>query len=97
MKLLRTGLVTIAVAASSIAMAGPGSAASDNSCWGQASAAFAQLGQMGEHSSSFETPRLGLRNLARDLYSQGVLPDDSMQSLGAFVAEAEGLSIEACQ
>ena len=97
MKGLRTGLVTIAVAASSIAMASPGSAASDNACWGQVSAAFAQQGRMGEHASSFESPRLGLRNLARDLYSLEVLPDDSLQSLGAFVAQAEGLVIEACQ
>jgi hypothetical protein len=26
----------------------------------------------------------------------GILPDDTMQSLGAFVAEALGLTIEAC-
>ena len=97
MKLLRAGLVTIAVVASSIAMASPGSAASDNACWGQASAVFAQMGKMGEHSSSFESPRLGLRNLARDLYSKDMLPDASLQSLGAFVAQADGLAIDACQ
>ncbi len=97
MKLLRTCLVTIAVIASSIAVATPGSATSDNACWGQASAVFAQMGEMGEHSSSFDTPRLGLRNLARDLHSMGVLPDDSLRSLGIFVAQAEDLSIEACQ
>lgn len=97
MKLLRTCLVTIAVIASSIVVATPGSAQDDNACWGQASAAFAQLGKMGEHSSSFDTPRVGLRNLARELHSIGVLEDDSLQSLGAFVAQAEELSIEACQ
>jgi hypothetical protein len=47
-------------------------------------------------SSSFETPRLGLRNLARALAEQGIIDDDSMQSLGAFVAEELGLSIDAC-
>jgi hypothetical protein len=67
-----------------------------NSCWGQASAVFAKLGLMGEHSSSFPTPRLGIRNLARELYEQGLIPDDSMQSLGAFVAEELGLDISAC-
>jgi hypothetical protein len=66
------------------------------SCWGQASMVFAQMGLMGEHSSSFETPRLGLRNLARSLADAGVLEDDSMQALGAFVARELGLSIEAC-
>jgi hypothetical protein len=67
------------------------------SCWGQASAVFAQMGEMGEHSSSFDTPRLGLRNLARVLYEQGVIEDGTMQALGAFVASELGLTIEACR
>jgi hypothetical protein len=77
----------------------PASAQSPNpaSCWGQASAVFAQMGEMGEHSSSFDTPRLGLRNLARVLYEQGVIEDDTMQALGAFVASELGLTIEACR
>jgi hypothetical protein len=54
------------------------------------------MGEMGEHSSSFETPRLGLRNLARQLADLGIIPDSSMASLGAFVATELGLSIEAC-
>jgi hypothetical protein len=70
--------------------------ARDNSCWGQASAVFAQAGEMGGHASQQLTPRLGLRNLARALYDEGVIPDDSLQSLGAFVAEAYELKIEAC-
>jgi hypothetical protein len=65
-------------------------------CWGQASAVFAQMGVMGEHSSSFPTPRLGLRNLARLLYDAGIIEDDTMQALGAFVAAELGLSIAAC-
>jgi hypothetical protein len=69
----------------------------DSACWGQATAVFAQTGEMGEHASQQETPRLGLRNLARALYDAGVIPDDSMQSLGAFVASELGLSIDACQ
>jgi hypothetical protein len=75
----------------------PASAQAPASCWGQASAVFAQMGAMGEHSSSFDTPRLGLRNLARALYDQGVIEDDTMQALGAFVASELGLTIEACQ
>jgi hypothetical protein len=51
---------------------------------------------MGEHSSSFPTPRLGLRNLARALHEGGVIADDSMQALGAFVAGELGLEIDAC-
>lgn len=73
-----------------------GSAQAAPACWGQASAVFAQTGQMGTHSSSQANPRLGLRNLARALAEAGVLPDDSMESLGAFVATELGLSIDAC-
>ncbi len=65
-------------------------------CWGQASKVFAQTGAMGEHSSEQPTPRMGLRNLARALYEAGIIPDDSMESLGQFVADELGLSIEAC-
>jgi hypothetical protein len=69
----------------------------DNACWGQATAVFAQTGEMGEHASQQPTPRLGLRNLARALYDAGVIGDDTMQALGAFVANELGLSIDACQ
>jgi hypothetical protein len=55
------------------------------------------MGVMGEHSKNQANPRLGLRNLARELYEQGILPDDSMHALGVFVSEALGLTIDACQ
>jgi len=92
-------LITIFVAvALFMIVAMPVSAAptDSNACYGQASAVFAQMGEMGEHASSYETPRLGLRNLARALADAGVIADDSMTSLGQFVADALGLSIEAC-
>ena len=69
----------------------------DDNCWGQATAVFAQTGEMGQHASEQPTPRLGLRNLARALADAGEIPDDSMQALGAFVASELGLSIDACQ
>jgi hypothetical protein len=72
-------------------------AESDNACWGQATRVFAQTGEMGQHASQQANPRLGLRNLARALYEAGAIPDDSMQALGAFVANELELSIEACQ
>lgn len=71
-------------------------AADDNACWGQATAVFASTGEMGEHASQQPTPRMGLHNLAVALYEAGVIADDSMAALGAFVAEASGLSIDAC-
>ncbi|MCE7984359.1 MAG: hypothetical protein DYG89_24560 [Caldilinea sp. CFX5] len=67
-----------------------------NACWGQATAVFAQTGEMGKHASQEPTPRLGLRNLARALYEAGVIADDSMATLGQFVAAELGLSIDAC-
>ena len=72
-------------------------AQSGNACWGQATKEFARMGVMGEHASQFETPRLGLRNLARALYEQGVIPDDTMQALGGFVVAELGLTVEACE
>jgi len=65
-------------------------------CWGQATKVFARTGEMGEHASQEPTPRLGLRNLARALFEAGIIPDDSMYSLGVFVSSELGLSIEAC-
>lgn len=65
-------------------------------CWGQATKVFAQTGSMGEHASQQASPRLGLRNLARALFEAGIIPDDSMYSLGVFVSSELGLSIDAC-
>jgi hypothetical protein len=81
----------------SLGAVGVQAAPNEHACWGQATKVFARMGEMGEHASQQPTPRLGLRNLARALYADGVLPDDSLQALGAFVAADLGLSIEACQ
>jgi hypothetical protein len=69
----------------------------DHACWGQASAVFAKRGEMGKHASEQDEPRDGLRNLARYLYyEEGVIDEPTLQALGAYVAAAWGLSIEAC-
>ena len=70
--------------------------ANDKACWGQASAVFAQMGEMGPHSSSQENPRIGLKNLAQALFDAGVIAEPTLQALGTFVASELGLSIEAC-
>ena len=72
------------------------SAPISNACWGQATKVFAQTGELGEHSSNQAQPRLRLRNLATALADAGVIPDDSMRALGAFVAGELGLSVDAC-
>jgi hypothetical protein len=89
-------IVAASVAASLIGLPSV-SAQSSNACWGQATAVFARMGVMGEHASGYDTPRLGLRNLARALYDQGVIEDDTMQALGAFVAAELGLDVGACR
>lgn len=71
-------------------------AAAEEACWGQATRVFAQMGEMGSHASSEPTPRLGLANLARALYDAGVISEPTMAALGAFVADALGLTIDAC-
>lgn len=82
------GVAALAV----VGFSAPSQAAPDASCWGQASKMFAQAGTMGEHSSSFDTPRLGLRNLARAALG----PEATMADLGVFVATELGYEIEAC-
>ncbi|MEJ2710571.1 MAG: hypothetical protein P8074_23365 [Anaerolineales bacterium] len=99
MKKLTSGLIVVlAIVLVVAAFGATGAQAQDDSaCWGQATKVFAQTGAMGEHASQQPTPRMGLRNLARALYDAGVIDNDSMQSLGAFVANELGLSIDACQ
>jgi hypothetical protein len=92
MSRLTIGLSALVLAFATAAPA----AAVEESCWGQASAVFARSGTMGEHSSSFVTPRLGLRNLARALEDVGVIADDSMASLGVYFAGELGLEVGAC-
>jgi hypothetical protein len=92
---VRTSVAAAVVVA--VAWMSSASAQSTNACWGQASAAFAQMGAMGEHASEFPTPRLGLRNLARSLSEAGIIDDDSMQALGRFVVSELGLEVDACR
>ncbi len=89
----RVGMVLVIGMAPTAVMADTSTA---QACWGQATKVFAQTGEMGKHASQQPTPRLGLRNLARALFDAGVLADDSLPSLGAFVAAELGLSIDAC-
>jgi hypothetical protein len=90
---MRKFLIGTAAAAALTFASVSAAGAVEPSCWGQASAVFAQTGEMGAHSSSFATPRLGLRNLARQVLG----PDATMADLGVFVANELNLSIDACQ
>lgn len=88
--------IIFVIALTLIPLTAQANADQENACWGQATAVFAQTGVMGEHASQQPTPRMGLHNLAVALYDAGIIEDDSMAALGAFVASALGLSIDAC-
>lgn len=85
--IVRIGLlIVILLLAISFGSTGAQAAPNEKACWGQATQVFARMGVMGEHASQQPTPRLGLRNLARALYEQGVIEDDTL-----------GLSIDVCR
>ena len=91
--LAKAAVIFVLCLTATAVLAGPNQ---KQACWGQATKVFAQTGVMGEHASQEPTPRMGLHNLAEALYEAGILPDASLQSLGKFVADELGLSIEAC-
>ena len=71
----------------------------EQDCWGQATAVFAQMGEMGEHASQEPTPREGLANLARQLYDDGngVLAEPTLQALAAWLVSIDpNLTVDAC-
>ena len=96
MKRLSAVLLAVLLASALLIPAAAQAAPDDDACWGQATSVFAQMGVMGQHASEQETPRLGLRNLARALHDAGAIPDDTLQALGAFATTELGLSIDAC-
>jgi len=66
-------------------------------CFGQATAAFAKMGEMGEHASQQANPRDGLANLARYLYDEEVLDAPTLQALAAWLVSIDpDLTVEAC-
>jgi len=95
MKNLVVALVLVAIFA--LAVTPMSAQAYTQDCWGQATAAFAQAGEMGEHASQQATPRDGLANLARDLYEDGVIDAPTLQALAAWLVSIEpDLTVEAC-
>jgi hypothetical protein len=72
-------------------------AAYSQECWGQATAAFARMGEMGQHASEQPTPRDGLANLAGYLYDDGTIDAPTLQSLAAYLVSIDpDLSVDAC-
>lgn len=94
---MRRTLTLILTVVLAVALGASPASALDDSCWGQATAAFAKTGEMGQHASQQETPRLGLANLADALYDGGIITEPTVQALGAWVTDELGLVVEACE
>ncbi len=61
-------------------------------CWGVVSSQRAQQGGLGEHSSSFDEPRLGLGNVARLVLGEGAHVSD----LGTALAGLDEIEATSC-
>jgi hypothetical protein len=72
-----------------VALALPAFAAKN--CWGVVTSQRAVAeGDMGEHSSSFDEPRLGLGNVTR------LFEFDHISELGTFLASVDGIEATGC-
>jgi hypothetical protein len=73
------------------------SPSSDSNCWGVVSAQLAQVeGGLGDHTSSQSNPRLGLGNVARIFYEQGLIGEPTLSALGSFLASADEYDETVC-
>ena len=68
-----------------------------NNCWGVVSAQLAQVeGGLGDHTSSQSNPRLGLGNVARLFYEQGLIDSPTLSALGSFLASLDEYDQTVC-
>ena len=87
MSLLTAGLTTPALAAKP----------ANPNCWGVVTSQRATtLGDIGEHASSQDVPRLGLGNVARLFVELGLLIEGHVSDLGTFLAEIDGIAATEC-
>lgn len=85
-------LIAATVAAGSLFLAAPASADSASAgCWGTVTSqrAVVEGSEFGAHSASFDTPRLGIGNVAKAF-------DLSVGELGAFLASVDGIDETSC-
>lgn len=66
-------------------------------CWGVVTSQFARADRgIGEHSSSQTNPRLGLGNVAKALFDQGLISDPHVSDLGALLAQLDEFDETVC-
>src|SRR4029450_5283786 len=82
-------IVVLAVAAAATPAAAFAATPDNTNCWGSVSAQFAQSepGALGEHASSFDSPRSGIGNVAYDTTGT-----HQRGTLGAFLGGLLGFS-----
>ena len=74
-----------------------GSQTSTSNCWGVVSAQLAHVeGGLGDHTSSQSNPRLGLGNVARLFYQQGLISEPTLSALGSFLASLDDYDETVC-
>lgn len=106
MRIFKSALVVGALSA--LTLPGPATAASSSNtvqgqsassmnCWGVVSSQLAHVeGGIGDHASSQETPRLGLGNVARLFYEQGLIDSPTLSALGSFLASLDEYDQTVC-
>lgn len=78
-------------------MPGAGSGGDTSNCWGVVSSQLAQVeGGIGDHTSSQSNPRLGLGNVARLFYDQGLISSPTVSALGSFLATLDEYDETVC-
>jgi hypothetical protein len=90
-------LPNAATAAASPSNSAQGQSSSSTNCWGVVSSQLAHVeGGIGDHASSQETPRLGLGNVARLFYDQGLIESPTLSALGSFLASLDEYDETVC-
>ena len=70
---------------------------STSNCWGVVSSQLAHVeGGIGDHASSQASPRLGLGNVARLFYDQGLIAAPTLSALGSFLASLDEYDETVC-
>jgi hypothetical protein len=97
----KPNLTLLLVAVPALALPGAAMAQPDDSvpanCWGVVTSQFARADRgIGEHSSNQTNPRLGLGNVAKALYDQGLISDPHVSDLGALLAQLDEFDETVC-
>ena len=97
----KPSLIFLLVAVPALAIPSAASAVPDDTvptnCWGVVTSQFARADRgIGDHSSNQTNPRLGLGNVAKALFDQGLITDPHVSDLGALLAQLDEFDETVC-